>query len=281
MGDWFYKIYMAIVKLGQGGLAAMISGLKNVLTGDCITGGTSSSGAPPYSDTKSTLFDRTLPAKVDFGQATSFQFAASDPFSVSFWIKVTDFTVSTFEDALGNFQGADASGWGIYTRVLAGPFNTMQFSRLGGAGHTLDVFLNTASLSSGTWYHIVFTSNGPLGTDVKGYVNAVSQALANPSNSFVTANYTTGHFKIGQFNGSTNNLGAKVDEVSIWSKVLSAADVTALYNAGHPPDITGSANLLSWWRMGDLTDSTTTIVDRVGTVNGTGTNISFTTDVPP
>jgi len=58
-----------------------------------------------------------------------------------------------------------------------------------------------------------------------------------------------------------------IDEVSIWNKGLSDAEVTELYNSGAGLDLTthsATANLANWWRMGDG-DTHPTILDQAGT----------------
>ena len=49
-----------------------------------------------------------------------------------------------------------------------------------------------------------------------------------------------------------------LDEMSIWDKVLSGAEVSAIYNAGSPNDLLDASvhptgNLIAWWRNGDGT----------------------------
>jgi hypothetical protein len=58
-----------------------------------------------------------------------------------------------------------------------------------------------------------------------------------------------------------------LDEVSIWNKTLSPAEVANIYNSGSPADLaqhSAAANLVGWWRMGDG-DTYPTLLD-----HGTG-----------
>jgi hypothetical protein len=76
-----------------------------------------------------------------------------------------------------------------------------------------------------------------------------------------------------------------MDEVGIWNKALSAAEVSAIYNSGAPNDIrllASAGNLQNYYRMGDG-DSYPTILDNQGTDNGNMVNMSasnFVTNVP-
>ena len=71
--------------------------------------------------------------------------------------------------------------------------------------------------------------------------------------------------------------------------MLSAAEVTQLYNSGVPTNLAAdeggyasSADLTHWWRMGDE-DTYPTITDNAGSINGTMTNMTsgdIVEDVP-
>ena len=84
-----------------------------------------------------------------------------------------------------------------------------------------------------------------------------------------------------------NGLEGELDEVSLWTVELSQSDVTAIYNSGTPTDLSSSgiSGLINWWRNGDPTGTAAypTIVDQVGSNNGTMTNMTDTqivTSVP-
>lgn len=67
----------------------------------------------------------------------------------------------------------------------------------------------------------------------------------------------------------------QIDEVTMWDKELSAAEVTALYNGGSPIDPTthsAAANLSNYWRCGDG-DTYPTIADNVGAYDLTMVNM--------
>jgi hypothetical protein len=68
-----------------------------------------------------------------------------------------------------------------------------------------------------------------------------------------------------------------VDEMSIWSTELTAAEVTEIYNSGNPSNLLVhseevlNGSLVSWWRCGDG-DTAPTITDNKGSNDGTLTN---------
>jgi len=65
---------------------------------------------------------------------------------------------------------------------------------------------------------------------------------------------------IGLDDGSMVYSEGNIDEVSIWDKQLSPAEVTELYNSGAALDLdshSAAANLLNWYRCGDALNSPT------------------------
>ena len=74
----------------------------------------------------------------------------------------------------------------------------------------------------------------------------------------------------------------KLDEIAVFSSLLSASDIATIYNSGVPGDLT-DLSPAGWWRMGDNDGgSGTTITDQgSGSNNGTLTNgPTFSSSVP-
>jgi hypothetical protein len=97
----------------------------------------------------------------------------------------------------------------------------------------------SAAFTLGTWYHvaIVFDAAGhPSGTGtVEYYVNGVSLGTTT-DNSATGMSNCTGTFCIGALTNIQWFTDGLVDEVGIWSKVLSKSEVRALYGYGAPPN---------------------------------------------
>jgi hypothetical protein len=90
--------------------------------------------------------------------------------------------------------------------------------------------------NTGVWYHLVQTLDGSIG---KFYVNgnleassAYSDPIAAPDiDRFLLGRYYTNI----DYNENASNplvLDGKLDEVGVWNRALSQAEVTSLYNAG-------------------------------------------------
>ena len=82
--------------------------------------------------------------------------------------------------------------------------------------------------STGTWYHIVTTYAS--GTCLI-YVNASSIGLTNSGGTTSIFDNTTA-FTVGARADPLEYFHGSIDEVGIWNRVLSAAEVTTLYNGG-------------------------------------------------
>jgi hypothetical protein len=109
---------------------------------------------------------------------------------------------------------------------------------------------------------------------VKFYLNASSQSQigfsgpttmkSNPASPLTVGARTA--YAFNEFNGN-------IDEVSVFDAELDADQVTSIYNSGAPGDLTGHANLIHWWRMGDG-DTYPTLTDNVGSYDLTMTNMA-------
>ena len=128
---------------------------------------------------------------------------------------------------------------------------------------------------------------------VKIYVDGEEDGSNNYNRTYTTV--TDQELKIGRYitndeSWSGYYMNGNIDEIAIWKdKVLTASEVTALYNSGAPIDLSSdsgdyvsSDDLDHWWRMGDG-DSFATIEDNVGSYDFTMTNMAsedIVTDVP-
>jgi len=81
--------------------------------------------------------------------------------------------------------------------------------------------------STGTWHHIVGVRNG-----TTAYLYIDGQLQAQTTNAIVGGNVTTGgiSLKFG-FLGGWGNYNGLLDDVRIYNRVLSAAEIMAIYNA--------------------------------------------------
>ena len=86
-----------------------------------------------------------------------------------------------------------------------------------------------------SWNHYVLTYDGTQGTPanrIVGYRDASSLTLSTVGDDPPTTTNGTKPFTIGADTDSTNYSTGTVDEVGVWTRTLSGAEVTSLYNGG-------------------------------------------------
>jgi len=159
------------------------------------------------------------------------------------------------------------------------------------------------TLSNSTWYHGVLTVSGSGASVVaKVYVNGT---LDSTVDNFTLVDYSTygGHLFGRSTYGGTEYYNGNIDELGIWNSVLTASDVSSIYNSYSTSNAvnlnSASNNLVAWYRMGDSsgdTDSgggTPGDTDVIGTVvnastvsgsggsgaNITGSNATYSTTI--
>jgi hypothetical protein len=133
---------------------------------------------------------------------------------------------------------------------------------------SLDLYSTGQTLSTGTWYHVVTTYDG---STIKMYVNNSNVLTQNRSTSY--APDTTNGFGILADRESGANydyLNGMVDELGLWSKVLSATEISDLYNGGSGQTMTNSG--LDLFSLNQYKSDATTPIN-----NGSSTTESYVT----
>ena len=233
--------------------------------GTLTNGPTFSSNVPVRYSTKSIDFDGTN----DYlwvGDQTELRLTSN--FSLSAWVKGDSFDTVTgsFILAKRDYGGATEENFQLVV------YNTASAGYVYIGTDSASAVQSTSTISTGAWYHICATVNP--GTEAKIYING----SLDKTSSIQAVEKSTAPLSIG---GWTDNAGSMagnfnglIDEVAIFNSLLSASDVTAIYNGGQPADLT-SLSPVGWWRMGDGTEagSGTTVYDMSSNSNnGTLTN---------
>jgi hypothetical protein len=141
------------------------------------------------------------------------------------------------------------------------------------------------NLNTGQWYHVVCTYSGS-GTpaDIKVYVDGaqVDNHSLDPG-GYTAMHNTSSNLEVGTIGFVPDYANGKIEELAIFGTELSSAQVSAIYNAGDPADIS-SYSPVGWWRMGDNDGGTGTTITNQGSasgIDGTLTNgPTFSTDIP-
>ena len=205
-------------------------------------------------------------ANVSLGMNTT---AAAQPVSFSCWFK------SSAGSGAVNLWWTDnwfAPYWS-YSTIAMDSAGTILLQLQKGTWGKLTV--STAGWNDGNWHSLVYTwdATGPhysnIDTGSTFYIDGSVEAHVR-TGSIISAVVPAG---VTRFFRGYSGLAIIGDEISIWNKELSSAEVTELYNSGTPTDLSthsATADLEGWWRNGDG-DTFPTILDHSG--NGFSANM--------
>ena len=265
------------IDYGQGAIDNTVSwGAIQSVSASGDTNITGSSGSS-FSNTKSIDLDG-IDDYVTMG-TSKLEFNRTTPFTFSLWIKPHQ---AEFSAIIGNtFNGGFYQGYMIWQQVSGGSITLN--CRLRKSSSENVQFEGTSTFSLNQWYHIAMTYDGSgANTGLKLYVDGVNQAGTRSGTMTQDLNWSSNAipFNIGSRMNGDRPFNGNIDEVGIFDAELSASDVTSIYNSGAPASLSSYSSLTNWWRCGD-SDTSPTLTDNKGSINGTMTNFStFSTDVP-
>ena len=255
----------------------LLLGISNVLASSWIFIGTS------WLNEKAVDFGSSNTTKY-MSAGNNFNFAWTDDFTICTWF----YAHSAWEAPIFSREtGSTGNGWDF--RYTAG--SKFQFYSSGSAAARRIQVISTNTYSTGTWRHVCLVYSGnQSATGLSFVVDGSSVALTTQFNTS-TEDWAQAsiNFKVGAWDGLTTYTRSKMDEVTIWNDDLTTSEIGELISGGKPTNpVTTSmwaTKNLSYYRMGDLTDSTSTIVDRgmTGGVNITPTSLvsgDFVTSIP-
>ena len=216
--------------------------------------------------------------------------------TVSAWVKTT--TADTWGGFFGLVQdnGSTENGWVLGTR-------SQKFSfALRSTGNTALTYLtDVADFTLNQWYHVTGSYDG---TNLKLYVNGVLKASSTAQ--FGNIQYpSSGWFTLGRYKDEDENYphDGSMDNVKMWERTLSDAEVLAEYNNTNPialplaefiatPNSVQAGQSISFtnyshnastysWSFPGGTPTTSTAVNPVVTYNTAGQyNVSLTATGP-
>lgn len=170
-------------------------------------------------------------------------------FTVSAWIKYDGGTCRSADldgypcGMVSNASYAGNEGFSFYIQRDAGGIYRPVIS-IGGYKNSnpattgYQVFKGTSAASAinpNIWYHLVATVDG---ANLKIFVNGVQEPTTSASAQTITIKEPLASFTIGQFGRTHYTFIGAIDEVAFWTRALSTAEVTRLYNCGNGLDLT-------------------------------------------
>lgn len=145
---------------------------------------------------------------------------ADGPFSYEVWAKLT--AIPGVGDISTLFsQGSDGEGC---LRSWFGESGLLSFDKSGAGG---TIVKSTVAIADAAWHHFVLTKDGAASIAIYQDGVSVGGTITN-----LTLNSGTGSFRIGAADGDTFQFNGWLDEMAIYSKVLTATQVLTHYEAG-------------------------------------------------
>jgi hypothetical protein len=121
------------------------------------------------------------------------------------------------------------------------------------------------AINDGNWHHLVFVRSG---NNAEWFVDGASRATSTNMGSLVDADAV---LRIGCRSDDTNFVTGTVDECAIWSRAITSAEVTSLYNGGSGlayPLTTSSIKTLNGLAYGSVKTRNGLAKASIKTING-------------
>lgn len=187
--------------------------------------------------------------------------------SASVWTKNTDTTCTLI--GMKQTTGS-ANGWSM--RTFSNKFRTTINGQ--GGFTTKD---STINVTTGTWVNLTFTWDGVDAAGLLLYVNGSPVSTTTVSDTLATAGSNDADFRTGSRSDGGDGLVGNLAQTVVFDRVLTAGEVTELYNGGYLMDVrthSAFANCTHYAPHGGApNDSTTNVQDLSGNSNhGTPTS---------
>jgi hypothetical protein len=220
----------AVVSPASTGLYAVYKGESNANDSLGTYNGTALGGLTYTTGISGNAFTLNgITAYVDMGDVMD---VGTNSWSYSLWFNTALST--TYQDLFSKTLAAGLTG--RFSSYLEG--NKVKFFLETGGGVAFIETVNTISIN--TWYNVVLVVDRA--DNLKIYLNGALQSVNRTGivniAPYSASNFNTNcPFRVGAYTASNNitalpSFNGKIDEFGIWNRVLTATEVTELYNAG-------------------------------------------------
>lgn len=168
----------------------------------------------------------------------------SAAFSISAWVKNTRGSAAFRPDTICMCLNQPVNGDGFYLQ-LNGDAAGAKLRFVKAISYSAGEAVADSVISLSTWIHVVGTVSS--GGVVKLYIDSVLQAVTGSKAGAMSTNPAVFFTGIDQVGGAGGWLG-QIDELGFWSRELSSAEVTELFNSGNGRDyayISGGGGVLT------------------------------------
>lgn len=205
------------------------------------------------------------------GGGSGFAFDILDPFTIVVWFKTSATGAMTLvtDHETGVYRGYWVHVTSLVPHMIFGHDTTPG---------NYDEYSFGSAVTANVWHQLVICHTSLNG--VTAYVDGVLVTTTQTSTGVLTTRVSNGALTIGAFVDPGNPYTGYLDDLAIYSRVLSAGDVTAIYNGGHPINYAvaiSTTGLVRYFRMGDESGDSDSVISGTAPVNSfflTGHNLS-------
>jgi len=158
-------------------------------------------------------------------------------FSISWWLKLNATTNET-QGICGTGGGGSSIGFELRVNPSTGVLNALIEN---GSGSTASITSSSGfvPVNTTTWYHYVLTfTSGTWNI----YRDGGNNSNASSSITWSSSNHSR-NMELANANANTptdiKDLTGELDEMSIWSRVITSSEITTLYNSNNGKRVTG------------------------------------------
>lgn len=154
-------------------------------------------------------------------------FERTQAFSLMKWIKTSMTGSAHFINHIKD--GAPYIGWQLYKHTD----QKLNFSLINNSANNTIQVSGSTSINTGLYVFIVMTYNGSSSASgVKLYVNNVAETISIISNTLSASTLIDIDLNIGRRSDSIGYVNGEIDEVNIYDRVLTVAEINYLWNDG-------------------------------------------------
>lgn len=210
-----------------------------------------------YLSSKSVLFNGTTQYATG-GNVLDFE--RNQAFSVAGWFKSTTTASANLVAKEGDGSPSTPEGWGI--ELKGDSSGQLRFVMVyTWATNCIGIDTVSGGFNDGLWHHFAVVFDGVTypssASAVVCYVDGALETMASPLYDNLVNNVSNPYdFTLARRENTSSRqyFDGNLDELTIYSGVLSAADVLWLFNAGNtndPKHANAPSGLTSWWKMGE------------------------------
>ena len=164
---------------------------------------------------------------IEISDNENFDFERTDSFSLSGWINIPNYGLTTIEGILTKYSNPPATGY--YFAIKEGKIS-FSLQNNGGNNGLLVNTVNTINLQQ--WYYITTTYDGSsLASGVNIYINGVNVSTSTEFDSLTGTILNPTSLKIGGLVTPSRYLDGKISVATIYNKELTQEEVLQNYNA--------------------------------------------------